>query len=156
MNRFFRSVFLTVPMLALATGCAFLPNSRQFPAVNPHSKLLSGQVQYAGAKRSFVGDFTATVSDTDFSLDIGKGPGVSVISIRQSGGKLARVEAMGHSWQGNPRHAPKIVRNWLSLGDVLAGKQVPNARLTRDAQGLTAEFPETHERFVFRFNQPSA
>ena len=141
-----RLVFLTL----LLAGCATM---RQFPAPNPNAKTLSGQVHYISPKRSFVGDFTAQVSDTDFQFDISKGPGVSLISIRESGGRLAHIEAMGHSWTGNPRFAPGILRNWLSLGDVLAGRPTPNARVTRSDDQLTAVFPSSGERFVFQFSR---
>lgn len=154
MSPFFRAAFLAVSLSVslILAGCA---TTRPFPAPNPQAKLLTGQMLYSGAKRSFVGDFTAQVSDTDFQLDVSKGPG-SLFFVRQSGGTLARVEAMGRSWQGSPRFAPGIIRSWLALGDVLAGKNVPNARVTRSADQLTAEFPATGERFVFRFSNSAS
>jgi hypothetical protein len=152
MKRFFHAAFSAVALALLLAGCAAM---RQFPTQNPQAKLLTGQMLYSSPKRSFVGDFTARVSESDFQLDVAKGPG-SLFFVRESGGTLARVEAMGHSWQGGPRFAPGILRSWLALGDVLAGKNVPNARVTRSGDQLTAEFPATRERFVFHFSSPAS
>ena len=111
MNRFFRITFSALVLLLSGVACQ---TTRQFPTPNPQSKPLVGQLLYSSPKRTFVGDFTAQVSATDFQLEVTKGPGMSLIFVRDSSGTLARVEALGHSWQGNPRFAPGIMRNWLA------------------------------------------
>lgn len=141
-------------LLLLAAGCATKP----FPEQNASARPLTGQVYYVGPKRSFVGEFTARVSATDFQLDVSKGPGLSLFSVRESGGTLARVEAPGgRHWQGNPRRfTPGPVRGWVALGDVLAGRTPAGARVSGTAAPggkLTAEFPESRERFVFQFSR---
>lgn len=156
MNRLLRTSLFCLALAAafLAAGCA----TRPFPTLSANAKPLTGQMFYSSPKRSFVGEFTARVSPTDFQLDVSKGFGVSLLSVRESGGTLARVEAPGgRSWQGNPRRfTPGPVRSWLALGDVLAGRTPPGARVSGSpapGQKLTAEFPATGERFVFQFSR---
>ena len=150
MTRFFRRTALLALLLACA-GC--MTGRQQFPPPDPSGKTLTGQMLYSGPKRTFVGDFTARVSATDFYLSVSKGPGVPLFSVRKSGGTLARIETPNRSWQGNPQHfIPGPVRSWLALGDVLAGKPVESAQVTRTDGRVTAEFASTHERFVFQLS----
>ncbi len=136
-------------LLALA-GC----QSTRFPAENPNAQTLIGQMFYMSAKRSFVGDFTARMSASDFQLDITKGPGVPLLSIHESGDTLARFEGMGHSWQGNPQHfVPGQLRSWLALRDVLLNHPRPDVHVMRTGSQVTADFPRTGERFVFQINR---
>ena len=155
MNRLTRIAFFSLSLATafLVTGCA----TKLFPTQNANAKILTGQMLYEGKNRTFVGDFTARVSATDFQLDVSKGPGVSLLSVHESGGNLARVEAPGgRHWQGNPQHfTPGPVKSWLGLGEVLAGRTPAGARVSGSpAPGgkLSAEFPATRERFVFQFN----
>ncbi len=81
-----------------------------------------------------------------------KGPGMQLILVRENGDNLARVEALNHAWQGNPR----------------ALRPAPGAQLGRPARGLlrrhaagrhrdagagqiTVDIPNG-ERFVFHIN----
>lgn len=140
--------FLFAVLLALA-GC----QTAQFPTQNPTGKIFLGQMHYASPKRSFVGDFTARVSATDFQFDVTKGPGVALFSLRESGGTLARFEGAAHTWQGNPQHfVPAQLRSWLALRDVLLHRPLPDVHVTRQGQRLTADFPKTGERFSFQFS----
>lgn len=110
-------------------------------------------MHYISAKRSFVGDFTAKVSPADFQLDVSKGPGVALLSVHESNGTLARFEAGKHHWQGHPQHfVPSQLRSWFALHDVFQNRAHAGVRVTRSAQQLTAEFPQTGERFVFIFS----
>ena len=147
MNRLLRFCTLALAALALA-GCA----SSVFPAFNPAGRNLGGQVLYVSKKRTFVGEFTVRQSATDFALDVTKGPGMELILIRQNGGNLARVEAMNHSWQGDPqRFTPPQVRNWLALREVFAGQNPPDATVSRSPGRIAVEF-KNGERFVFHIN----
>ena len=129
-----------------------------------------GQMHYAGRNRSFVGDFTARVSENDFQLDVTKGPGVPLLSLRESG-TLARFEGGGHSWQGNPQHfVPGQLRGWLALHRaLLEAARTPSSDGTRElpvqlGKGsvtttggaparLHLELPASGERFAFQFSR---
>ena len=141
-------LFLAILAAALLPGCV----SSIFPAYNPAGKNVAGQMLYAGKKRTFVGDFTVRQSPTDFALDVTKGPGMELILIRENGDNLARVEALGHTWQGNPQvFTPAQVQNWLALREVFAGGTPAGATVSRTAQQITVEFANG-ERFVFHIN----
>jgi len=138
---------LLAATLALA-GCA----SGIFPAYNPAGRNFSGQMLYAGKKRTFVGEFTVRQSPTDFALDVTKGPGMELILIRESEDKLVQIEALGHTWHGNPHHyVPQQVRNWVALRDVFNGNTPPGATVTRAPSQITVVFANG-ERFVFHIN----
>jgi len=134
-------------LLALQ-GCA----SSIFPAYNPAGQNIAGQMLYEGKKRSFVGDFTVRQSPTDFALDVTKGPGLELILLRTNGDKLVRIEALGHTWQGDPQHfVPAQVRNWVELREVFSGGTPDGAMVTRTASQISVVFPNG-ERFVFHIN----
>lgn len=144
---------LLLPLAALAIS-AMLPGCSTgiFPEYNPAGRNLAGQMLYSGKKRTFVGEFTVRQSPTDFALDVTKGPGMQLILVRENGDNLARVEALNHAWQGNPRQfIPPQVRNWLALREVFSGGTPKGATVTRTAGQITAQFANG-ERFVFHIN----
>ena len=133
-------------MLALA-GCS----TGLFLAYNPAGRNVAGQMLYEGKKRTFVGDFTVRQSPTDFALDVTKGPGMELILLREND-TLVNVEALGHTWQGNPQHfVPSQVRNWVELRTVFTGGTPPGATVTRAPNQISVEFANG-ERFVFHIN----
>ena len=135
-------------MFATLPGCV----SGIFPEYNPAGHNLAGQMLYVGKKRTFVGEFTVRQSPTDFALDVTKGPGMELILVRENGDNLARVEALNHAWQGDPRHfVPAQVRNWVALRTVFSGGTPPGATVTRGARQISVEFA-SGERFVFHIN----
>jgi hypothetical protein len=140
---------LIVPLaVILLPGCA----SHLFPEYNPAGRNIAGQMLYAGKKRTFVGEFTVRRSPTDFALDVTKGPGMQLILVRENDDNLVRVEALGHTWQGNPRHfVPPQVRNWVNLREVFAGGTPPGGHVTRAPGRITVDFADG-ERFVFHIN----
>ncbi|MDP9292298.1 MAG: hypothetical protein M3O82_08040, partial [Verrucomicrobiota bacterium] len=80
-------------------------------------RTLSGQVQYSGTTRSFVGEFTAISSPAAFQLVISKG--LPLISVQQAS-DTARIEFAGRSWQGSIQRAPAQTKTWLALPEVFA------------------------------------
>jgi hypothetical protein len=146
-----RAVRLLASLLAvtiLLPGCAF----RIFPAYNPAGRNVAGQMLYVSKKRTFVAEFTVRQSPTDFALDVTKGPGMELILIRESNDNLARIEAPGHTWQGNPKvFVPAQVRNWFSLRDVFNGITPAGASVKRTANQITVDFANG-EHFVFHIN----
>jgi hypothetical protein len=143
-----RLLFLSLAAVLALPGCV----SSIFPAYNPAGRNVAGQMLYSGKKRTFVGEFTVRQSPTDFALDVTKGPGMELILIRENGDNLARVEALGHTWQGDPQHfVPAQVRNWVALRTVFSGGTPEGATVTRGANQITVEFANG-ERFVFHIN----
>jgi hypothetical protein len=135
-------------ILATLSGCV----SGIFPEYNPAGRNLAGQMLYAGKKRTFVGEFTVRQSPTDFALDVTQGPGMQLILIRENGDNLARVEALNHTWQGDPRHfVPAQVRNWIALRQVFSGGTPPGANVTHAPHQITVDFANG-EHFVFHLN----
>ncbi|MEA3187334.1 MAG: hypothetical protein QOD99_1164 [Chthoniobacter sp.] len=134
----------------LLAGCT----TAQFAPSSAGAKTMTGQMRYAGAKRTFVGDFTARVSATEFQLDVSKGPGVALLSVHESNGTLARFEGGNRAWQGNPQHfIPGQLRSWLALHDVFLDRPRPDVRASRTDSLINAEFLPTHERFTFQINR---
>ena len=139
--------FAAIAMMMLG-GCAL----SIFPEYNPAGRTVAGQMLYSGKKRTFIGEFTVRQSPTDFALDVTKGPGMQLILVRENGDRLVRIEAMGHTWQGNPHlFVPPQVKNWLAIREVFAGKTPEGATVTRAAKQITVEFANG-ERFVFQIN----
>jgi len=135
-------------ILAAMPGCA----SSIFPAYNPAGQNVAGQMLYVGKRRTFVGEFTVRQSPTDFALDVTKGPGMELILIRENGDNLVRVDALNHTWQGDPRHfVPAQVRNWVALREVFSGGTPPGATVTRGPHQIAVDFANG-ERFVFHMN----
>jgi len=129
-------------------GCS----TRIFPEYNPAGHNVAGQMLYSGKKRTFVGEFTVRQSPTDFALDVTKGPGMQLILVRENGDNLVRVEALNHTWQGDPRHfVPPQVRNWVALREVFSGGIPDGAQVTRAPGQITVVFANG-ERFVFHIN----
>jgi hypothetical protein len=149
-----RTLRLLLPAVALATILTTLPGcvSSIFPAYNPAGQNLAGQMLYVGKKRTFVGEFTVRQSPTDFALDVTKGPGMELILVRENGDNLARVEALNHTWQGDPRYfVPAQVRNWIDLREVFSGGTPAGANVTRGPHQVAVDFANG-ERFVFHIN----
>ena len=92
---------------------------------------------------SLIGDVLVRYSNQgDFELTFTKGPGVTLLTIRQDD-KFVRVSgplARG-SWSGPPAEAPARLRGWVSLREVLLRSK--NQPLVRQTTGP--------DRFTFAF-----
>jgi hypothetical protein len=149
----------------LAAGFAFAlaacqTVSQNFPPI-AHATPFRGQLLYSGPQRRFVGEFAAEVSPDAFQLDVTKGPGLPLISVRKSlPRQLARFEGGGHAWQGGLKSAPKPLRSWLALHNAFAARipgagtppavEAPFTASQRNGD-LAVDFPQTNEHFVFHF-----
>jgi len=139
---------LAAALCATLAGCS----THIFPEYNPAGRTVAGQMLYSGKKRTFVGEFTVRRSPTDFALDVTKGPGMQLILVRENGDNLVRVEALGHTWEGNPRHfVPPQVRNWVALREVFSGGTPKDATVTRTPGQIAVQFANG-DRFVFHIN----
>ena len=134
------AVFLSTALLCL-TSCQTLRH--QFLSPEPDWQSRIGQLQYRGPKTSLIGDVLVRYSSKgDFELTFSKGPGVTLLTVRQDdqfvrvSGPLARG-----SWSGPPNETPARLRGWVSLRELLL--RLHNQPLIRQTVGP--------DRFTFAF-----
>ena len=133
-------------LLAIAvfclTNCATVsPHEFSEPTTGWQTK--SGQVMYRSAKTTLIGDALVRFSKTgDFNLTVSKGPGITLLSLRQD---AAFAEVKGafarHGWSGPVAQAPPQLRGWLALRDQFL--HAPNQKVLQYVAG--------NETFLFRF-----
>jgi hypothetical protein len=103
----------------------------------------SGQLMYRAPSTTLIGEVLVRFSKTgDFELTVSKGPGITLLSLRQDA-TFAEVKGgmAGHGWSGRVDQAPSQLRGWLGLRDQFL--HAPNQKTMRYAGG--------NETFVFRF-----
>jgi hypothetical protein len=103
----------------------------------------SGQFKYRTPNTTLIGEALVRFSKTgDFELMVSKGPGITLLSLRQDAtfaevkGGLAR-----RGWSGPVGQAPPQLRGWLELRDQFL--HAPDRKTLRYASG--------NETFLFRF-----
>jgi len=121
------------------TSCAI----HQFASPATDWTARSGQLLYHGRKTTLIGEVLVRFSNRgDFELTFTKGPGVTLLEVRQDSnfvrvsGPLARG-----SWSGPPAQAPAHVRGWVQLRDVLI----------KSAGQTTVRHAAAGETFTFHF-----
>ena len=124
------------------TSCAFI-SQHQFaePAAGWQTK--TGQLMYRAPKATLIGEAIVRFSNTgDFELTVSKGPGITLLSLRQDAG-FAEFNASftDQRWSGPTAHAPPQLRGWLGLRDQFL--RPPNQKTLRYVTGS--------ETFLFRF-----
>lgn len=121
------------------TSCAI----HQFASPAADWQARNGQLLYRGHKTTLIGEVLVRFSNRgDFELTFTKGPGVTLLLVRQDpnfvriSGPLARG-----SWSGPPAQAPPRLRGWAQLRDVLtkAGNQ-PTVRHSAGDESFTFHF----------------
>jgi hypothetical protein len=98
---------------------------------------------YRTAKATLIGEALVRFSNAgDFELTVSKGPGITLLSLRQDTG-FAEFNAnfTGQRWSGPTAQAPQQLRGWLGLRDQFL--RAPKQKTLRYASG--------DETFVFRF-----
>ncbi len=99
--------------------------TRHFVQPAPDWQARIGQLQYQGPKTTLIGDVLVRYSSKgDFELTFSKGPGVTLLTVRQND-KFVRVSgplARG-SWSGPPNETPARLRGWISLRKALLQKK---------------------------------
>ena len=129
---------------AAAIALAFALSScaiHQFASPATDWNARTGQLLYHGRKTTLIGEVLVRFSNRgDFELTFTKGPGVTLLEVRQDpnfvrvSGPLARG-----SWSGPPAQAPAHVRGWVELRDVLM-KSGNQATVRHSAAGETFTF----------------
>jgi hypothetical protein len=132
-------LFITAVCL---TSCASISH-HQFsePAAGWQTK--TGQLMYRTAKATLIGEAIVRLSKTgDFELTVSKGPGITLLSLRQDAG-FAEFNASftDQHWSGPTSRAPPQLRGWLGLRDQFL--RAPNQKTLRYVSGS--------ETFLFRF-----
>jgi len=98
---------------------------------------------YRTPNSTLIGEALVRFSKTgDFELTVSKGPGITLISLRQDE-TFAEVKGglTGRGWSGLVAQAPPQLRGWLGLRDQFL--HTPNRKTMHYAAG--------NETFVFRF-----
>jgi hypothetical protein len=98
---------------------------------------------YRTAKATLIGEAIVRLSKTgDFELTVSKGPGITLMSLRQDAA-FAEFNASftGQHWSGPTASAPPQLRGWLGLRDQFF--RTPNQKTLRYVSGS--------ETFLFRF-----
>ena len=124
------------------TSCASLSH-HQFaePAAGWQTK--TGQLMYRTTKTTLIGEAIVRFSKTgDFELTVSKGPGITLLSLRQDAA-FAEFNAnfTDQRWSGPTAQAPQQLRGWLGLRDQFL--RAPNQKTVRYVSGS--------ETFQFRF-----
>ena len=143
-HRTLTTVFLFSSAITVfcVTSCA-TSSSHSFsnPASDWQSK--SGQLMYHTPNTTLIGEVLVRFSkDGDFELTVSKGPGITLLSLRQDAtfaevkGGLAR-----QGWSGPVGQAPPQLRGWLGLREQFL--HAPDRKTLRYAAG--------NETFLFRF-----
>jgi len=132
---------ITIGWLCL-TSCASVSH-HQFsePAAGWQTK--TGQLMYRTAKATLIGEAIVRLSKTgDFELTVSKGPGITLLSLRQDAA-FAEFNASftGQRWSGPTASAPPQLRGWFALRDQFL--RAPNQKTLRCVSGS--------ETFLFRF-----
>ena len=133
--------FLVVVLLAfLFSGCGTI---HQFIGPAPDWQARNGQLLYRGKRTTLIGEVLVRFSKTgDFELTFTKGPGVTLVAIRQDANFFnVRGPLVGVGWSGSTAHAPAHLRGWLQLRDKLMA--------LGDKPSLTHTY--RGETFTFRF-----
>jgi hypothetical protein len=106
-------------------------------------KTKTGQLMYRTASTTLIGEALVRFSPTaDFELTVSKGPGITLLSLRQDA-TFAEVKGAfaRQGWSGPLNNAPPQLRGWLALRDQFI--RAPNQKTLRYANG--------DETFLFRF-----
>lgn len=133
-------------LLALAivdlTSCATI-SRHAFVEPAKDWQTRSGQLLYRGSKTTLIGEVLVRFSKNgDFELTFSKGPGITLLALRQDThfadvkGALARM-----GWAGPVERAPKQLRGWLELRNALIHAQ--DRQTVRHVAGT--------ETFLFHF-----
>ena len=140
-NRFYLISILAITSFCVTSCATFSPHQFSEPTSDWQTK--TGQLMYRSPKTTLIGDVLARFSKTgDFELTVSKGPGVTLLSLRQdaSFGEVKGAFAR-QGWSGVVAQAPPQLRGWLGLRDQFL--HAPDQKTLRYVSG--------NETFLFRF-----
>jgi hypothetical protein len=118
-------------------------SSHQFSEPTFDWQTKSGQLMYRTSHTTLIGETLVRFSKTgEFELMVSKGPGITLLSLRQDA-TFAEVKGAfaRQGWSGPVAQAPPQLHGWLGLRDQFI--RAPDRKIVRYAAG--------NETFVFRF-----
>lgn len=123
-------------------GCATVSN-HQFTEPARDWQTRNGQLLYRTPKTTLIGEVLVRFSKQgDFELTFSKGPGLTLLSLRQDESSAEVRGALVRSgWAGPIAKAPARLRGWLELRDKVI--HTPDHKTIRHVSG--------GETFIFRF-----
>jgi hypothetical protein len=124
------------------TSCA-TNSSHHFSNPTADWRSKSGQLMYHTPNTTLIGEVLVRFSkDGDFELTVSKGPGITLLSLRQDA-TFAEVKGglADHGWSGLVTQAPPQLRAWLGLRD----------RFLQESGRKNLQYAAGNETFVFRF-----
>jgi hypothetical protein len=133
-------------ILAIASLCVIscaTISSHKFSEATSYWKIKSGQLMYRTPTMTLVGEALVRFSKSgDFELTVSKGPGITLLSLRQDA-TVAEVKGAfaQQGWSGSVAQAPPQLRGWFGLRDQFI--RAPDQKTLRYAAG--------NETFLFRF-----
>ena len=137
-----RSGFVFIITLFCVTSCTTI-SSHEFSQPTDGWETKTGQLMYRSLKTTLIGDALVRFSKTgDFELTVSKGPGITLLSIRQDA-TFAEVKGAfaRQGWSGLAAQAPAQLRGWLGLRDQFV--RARDQKMLRYVSG--------NETFLFRF-----
>ena len=137
-----RSGFVLIIIVFCVTSCATI-SSHEFSQPTAGWEIKTGQLMYRSPKTTLIGDALVRFSKTgDFELTVSKGPGITLLSIRQDA-TFAEVKGAfaRQGWSGLVAQAPAQLRGWLGLRD----------QFVRARDQKTLRYVSGNETFLFRF-----
>lgn len=128
--------------LFILTSCVTAPR-HQFAEPTNDWQSRSGQLLYRAASTTIIGEVFVRFSEGgDFELNFAKGPGITLLILRQDASFAEVRGAMaGPGWSGPIDQAPNRLRTWLGLRD----------RLLRSQNQKAVRYVAGSETFLFRF-----
>jgi hypothetical protein len=132
-----------VALVALAVSLSSCSTIHQFIGPSPDWQARNGQLLYHGKRTTLIGEVLVRFSKQgDFELTFTKGPGVTLVEIRQDATNFnVRGPLVGPGWSGSTDRAPAHLRGWLQLREKLMALGEKTS-LTHSYRG---------ETFTFRF-----
>ena len=135
-------LFLIASMCLGLTSCASISH-HQFSEPSAGWQTKTGQLMYRTTKATLIGESIVRFSKSgDFELTVSKGPGITLLSLRQDAA-FAEINASftGQHWSGPTASAPSQLRGWLGLRD----------QFLREPNQKTLRYASDGETFLFRF-----
>ncbi len=140
-NRLSLVLALAIAILYV-TSCASI-SRHKFSEPTAEWRAKTGQLMYRSPKTTVIGDALVRFSKTgDFELIVSKGPGITLLSLRQDATFAKITGAFARQgWSGPVAQAPPQLRGWLALRDQFL--HAPDQKTLRYVSG--------NESFLFRF-----